>query len=229
MKRSSDSWEQRFIIGAGVVCFMAAAVCLCPASAGTEQIATVDPEPVPSVIQSEEVIVQTERLSDIHIEEIHPETQVEVRTYKDVPFVALPVPMSDDDQFTVFTICQNYDVAFPLVMALIEHESQFDRLARSESGDSGYMQINDCNKESFAEMGFTDLYDLEQNVNAGVYMLRYLFDRYPGDTTFVLMAYNAGEKGAHDMRSRGIMETEYSVEIMAQAEVFSSYIDDILN
>ena len=232
MKKSSGSWAHRFAVGAGVVCITAAAVYLRPVSAGTEvsTVKAIRPEPIPCVIQTQKPIIQTQELKSIHIlEETDQEAQIEVRTYKDVPFVALPVPMSDDDQFTVFTICQNYDVAFPLVMALIEHESQFEQTARSASGDSGYMQINDCNLQAFEDMGFDDIYDLEQNVTMGVSMLRYLFDRYPGDTTFVLMAYNAGEKGAQQMKDRGITETDYSVEIMGQAEVFSSYIDDILD
>lgn len=151
------------------------------------------------------------------------------KDYSDVTFVPLPVPMSEQDQETVFEICLDGGVSFPLVMALIEHESQFDRTARSSTGDSGYMQINDCNAESLADLGYTDLFDLYQNVSAGVYMLKYLFNKYEGDTTFVLMAYNAGETGAANQRAAGIYETEYTVEILEQAEVFSSYIDNALN
>ena len=72
----------------------------------------------------------------------------------------------------------------------------------------------------------SNLYDLEQNVGAGVYILKELLSRYEGDVTFVLMAYNAGEKGARDMRESGIYETEYTVEILERAEAFSSYIDN---
>jgi hypothetical protein len=163
--------------------------------------------------------------------EIHIETKKEAetetpRTYRDVEFVPLPVPMTDADQEIVFGICQKNGVAFTLVMAIIEHESDFDRTARSQTGDSGYMQINDCNAESMSDLGFSDLYDLEQNVGAGVHILKELFSKYEGDVTFVLMAYNAGEKGARNMRDSGIYETEYTVEILERAEAFSSYIDN---
>lgn len=151
------------------------------------------------------------------------------RQYTDVPFVALPVSMSEADQMTVYEICQEYNVAFPLVMAIIEHESGFNRTARSQTGDSGYMQINDINAERLAELGFVDLFDLEQNVGAGVYMLTELFEKYGcGNVTFVLMAYNAGEKGAQNMIDAGIYETEYTREILERAEAFSSYIDNVL-
>ena len=134
--------------------------------------------------------------------------------------------MMEQDQAVVFGICQEYGVAFPLVMAIIEHESQFHRTARSQTGDSGYMQINDCNAERLSDLGFSDLYDLKQNVGAGVYILKELFSKHEGDVTFVLMAYNAGEKGARNMRESGIYETEYTVEILERAEAFYSYIDN---
>ena len=170
-------------------------------------------------------VIQTEPIApEIHIEtEKAGETP---RTYQDVDFVPLPVPMTEQDQAVVFGICQEYGVAFPLVMAIIEHESQFDGMTRSQTEDSGYMQINDCNAERLSGLGFSDLYDLEQNVGAGVYILKELFSKYEGDATFVLMAYNAGEKGARDMRESGIYETEYTVEILERAEAFSSYIDN---
>jgi hypothetical protein len=43
------------------------------------------------------------------------------------------------------------------------------------------------------------------------------------------MAYNAGETGAANQRAAGIYETDYTVEILEQAKVFSSYIDNALN
>lgn len=175
----------------------------------------------------------TEPIALIQTGPITPEIHIETkkaeetpRTYQDVDFVPLPVPMTDADQEIVFGICQEYGVAFPLVMAIIEQESHFDRTARSQTRDSGYMQINDCNAERLSDLGFLDLYDLEQNVGAGVYILKELFSRYEDDATFVLMAYNAGEKGARDMRESGIYETEYTVEILERAEAFSSYIDN---
>ena len=142
-----------------------------------------------------------------------------------IEFVPLPVNMSVEDQEVVYSICREYNIAFPLVMAMIEHESQFDRLARSETGDSGYMQINDCNASTLYEAGFEDLFLLEDNIGAGCHMLRELFDKYPGDTTFVLMCYNAGEKGAKEQVAAGITETEYTNEIETRAKEFSDYID----
>lgn len=215
---------RRIVFGVTFAGVVTVAVGLRQTSAGNGTEIPAIMEPIP-IIQSDAIEFRpAEESPDVHILE---ETPTEPRSYYDVDFVPLPVPMTEEDQAVVFGICQDQDVSFPLAMAMIEQESQFDRTARSSTGDSGYMQINDVNADSLAELGFTDLYDLEQNVGAGVYMLKCLFDKYDGDTTFVLMAYNAGESGAAKQREAGIYETEYTVEILERAEVFSSYIDSV--
>lgn len=150
-----------------------------------------------------------------------------IKTYNDVKFVALPVDMNRKNQEKVFKICQEDNIAFPLVMAIIEHESQFDTKERSQTGDSGLMQINDVNAKTLADQGYIDLYSLQDNVSAGIYLLQELYCKY-GDTTFVLMAYNAGETGAKKQQKEGITETDYTKEIESRAEEFTEYIDERL-
>lgn len=142
-------------------------------------------------------------------------------------FVPLDVPMTEEDQKEIFDICNDYKVAFTLVMAMIEHESAFDASARSKTGDSGLMQINDSNSARLAELGFNDLYDTRENVEAGVYMLRELFDKY-GEAEAVLMCYNMGEAGAAELWDAGIFSSAYSSEITAREAEFSSYIDNFI-
>lgn len=187
-------------------------------------------EPIP--IETELVIVKAPRqksVADIVIEHktyiIHGTTTV----YEDMPFVTLPVPMNKEEQRTVFDICQEYNRSYPLVMAIIRKESEFVRTARSETGDSGYMQINDCNTATLAEIGFKDLYDTRQNISAGCYMLSNLYDKYGDNAEYILMCYNMGEKGAASMKEQGITSTKYADEILDQAEAYASYINDTLN
>lgn len=142
-------------------------------------------------------------------------------------FVPLDVPMTEEDQKAIFDICNDYKIAFTLVMAMIEHESSFDAAARSKTGDSGLMQINDCNSARLAEAGFKDLFDTRENVEAGVYMLRELFDKY-GEVEAVLMYYNMGEAGAAKLWGDGIFSSGYSSEIMAREAEFSQYIDNCI-
>ncbi len=143
-------------------------------------------------------------------------------------FVCLPVPMSEEEQRIVFDICTDNGVAFSFVMAIIGEESEFDKEARSETGDSGYMQINDCNAEELERRGYADLCDTAQNVGAGVSILRDLFDKYEGETHRVLMAYNMGERRASELWAQGIETSEYSREIVEREAEYSRYMDEYL-
>jgi len=148
---------------------------------------------------------------------------------RDPAFVCLPVPMSEEEQRIVFDICTDNDVAFSFVMAIIAQESGFAKEARSETGDSGYMQINECNSAAMAERGFVDMYDTAQNVGAGVSMLRDLFDIYGDDEVHrVLMAYNMGRNTAAELWAQGIETSEYSREVVEREAEYSRYMDECL-
>lgn len=83
-----------------------------------------------------------------------------------------------------------YDVDPALVAAVMETESRFKSRARSQVGAQGLMQLM---PRTGAWMGATNLYDPEQNVDAGVKYLKYLQRRFNGDLTKAIAAYNAGE------------------------------------
>ncbi len=168
------------------------------------------------------VIIEIESAAPAAGEEDAPETEAEPEESKG--FIPLPVNMQEADQKTIFDICEAGGVEFPLVMAIVEQESSFDPSARSKTGDSGLMQINDINAAEMASLGFTDLFSVEDNVRAGVHMIADLQRKY-NDTAAVLMAYNAGEKGASRMREAGITSTEYSREIEARAAEFMAYME----
>lgn len=168
------------------------------------------------------IIIYGERIT-VDPQSALPAGQIEEQKAKEPRFAPLPVNMEEEDQRTVFDICEKYNVAFSLVMALIEHESSFDEDARSKTGDSGLMQINDINKEWLAELGFEDIMDPAQNVEAGVYILSGYLKNY--ETAPALMAYNMGEANAAALWEKGIFESEYSREIMAREEEFARYID----
>jgi soluble lytic murein transglycosylase-like protein len=85
---------------------------------------------------------------------------------------------------------QKYDVDPALVAAVVETESRFHRTARSPVGAQGLMQLM---PRTGRWMGATNLYDAEQNVDAGVKYLKYLQGRFDGDLKNTIAAYNAGE------------------------------------
>ena len=144
---------------------------------------------------------------------------------KEICFVPLPVDMPEEDQRIVFEIATENDVAFTLVMALIGCESEFDKNAYSETGDSGYMQINDCNIEEMKNRGFEDMFDTADHVVAGVSILRELYDTYGDETERVLMAYNMGAGNASKLWDQGIVSSEYSRKIVARESEYSNYLD----
>lgn len=114
--------------------------------------------------------------------------QVREEFFEAIPFGALIREKSE-----------KYDVDPALVTAIIEHESRFRPRARSHAGARGLMQLM---PRTGAWMGATNLYDPEQNVDAGVKYLKYLEKRFDGNETKIIAAYNAGEGNV--MRYGGI-------------------------
>jgi soluble lytic murein transglycosylase-like protein len=92
-----------------------------------------------------------------------------------------------------------YDVDPALVAAVIEQESRFKPRARSHVGARGLMQLM---PRTGRWMGARDLYDPEQNVDAGVKYIKYLNKRFNGDLKKIIAAYNGGEGNV--MRYRGV-------------------------
>ena len=83
-----------------------------------------------------------------------------------------------------------YDVDPALVAAVIEQESRFKPRARSHVGAAGLMQLM---PRTGRWMGASNLYDPEQNVDAGVKYIKYLDKRFKGNLKYILAAYNGGE------------------------------------
>jgi soluble lytic murein transglycosylase-like protein len=76
-----------------------------------------------------------------------------------------------------------------LILAVIMAESQLNPTARSKKGARGLMQLMPVTADA---LDVTDIFNPEENVNAGVRHLRWLLDRFDGDLRMALAAYNAG-------------------------------------
>jgi soluble lytic murein transglycosylase len=117
----------------------------------------------------------------------------------------------------IHEISRQHDVDPALVQAVIRVESAFNPSAVSPKGAGGLMQLM---PRTASALGVFDRFDPRENIRGGVRHLRYLLDRYRGNVTMAIAAYNAGE-GAVDFH-RGIPpypETEQYVQrVLRQAD-----------
>ena len=91
-----------------------------------------------------------------------------------------------------------YGLSASLVKSVVWAESRFDPYATSSKGAKGLMQLM---PETFdavkAQTGIDgDIYDPVTSLRCGCYYLSFLIDRFDGNETAALMAYNAGESNA---------------------------------
>jgi soluble lytic murein transglycosylase-like protein len=84
---------------------------------------------------------------------------------------------------------ERYDLPEALIRAVVQAESGFKVRAVSPAGARGLMQLMPGTAK---EMGVTDPFDIEQNIDGGSRYLRSMLDRFDGDVRLALSAYNAG-------------------------------------
>lgn len=84
---------------------------------------------------------------------------------------------------------QRYKIDSALIEAVIQVESGFDPNAVSRAGATGLMQLMQKTAQHYQ---VTNRFNPRQNIHGGAAHLRDLMDRYKGELTLVLAAYNAG-------------------------------------
>lgn len=132
---------------------------------------------------------------------------------EDTLFVPLGVPLDSDVQEFIYYLSKGYNMDFTFVMAIIQQESGYQPDAVSNTDDYGLMQINKVNHGYITdEIGVTNYLDPYENVRAGMFILRKLFEKYETPEK-VLMAYNLGESGAKALWDKGVFETNYSKSV----------------
>lgn len=99
--------------------------------------------------------------------------------HKEVPFGEM-----------IYKEAKKNDLRPELVAAVVQAESRFKPTARSGAGAVGLMQLV---PRTGRWMGARDLTNPAQNIAAGAKYLKYLNERFDGNETKVIAAYNAGE------------------------------------
>jgi hypothetical protein len=96
-------------------------------------------------------------------------------------------------------IAPEYRVPTPLVMAIIQAESNYDAGAVSAKNGQGLMQLI---PETALRFRVKNVFDPAQNVRGGIAYLRWLLAYFEGEVALVAAAYNAGERSVE--RYRGV-------------------------
>lgn len=98
---------------------------------------------------------------------------------------------------------EKHDLDWRMIAAQMYQESRFSPDARSNAGAAGLMQLL---PETAKDLGVTDIYDVKENINAGVRHMKKLYDFFDkakgiDRLCIALGAYNAGQGHILDARN----------------------------
>jgi soluble lytic murein transglycosylase-like protein len=118
------------------------------------------------------------------------------------------IPLKEDTQRYIWDLSNEYDVAYTLVLAIAKVESNYDKMAISNTNDAGLMQLNKATTMDWLsnQIGLEEEFDWKNpkhSAHAAIWYLDYLrgeFEKegYSQEEIFDLsvIAYNRGKAGA---------------------------------
>jgi len=116
----------------------------------------------------------------------NPEYRIFIRSK---PLSSADLFLPDRYDHLIFRASKDQDISFSLLKAMIKVESNFNRKAVSRKGALGLMQIM---PENLGDFDVEDPFDPWQNIKGGSRYLKALLDRFDGEISLALAAYNAG-------------------------------------
>ena len=163
---------------------------------------------------------------------IAPSSTAEIHKYVDkdgmVHLTNMPIQAGADFEgyhTVIWKAAERYWVNYALVKAVIKTESNFNPLAVSRAGAKGLRQLMPGTADA---LGVDDSFHPEENIQGGVRHLRYLLDRFKGDLSLALAAYNAGEKVV--FRYNGIPPYKETRKYIRRVlRYFKNYTSEIIN
>jgi len=103
------------------------------------------------------------------------------------PATAIVFPR-DYSQY-IHKAASKYDLEPDLIRAVIKTESNGNHRAVSRKGAKGLMQLM---PSTASDMNVSNPFDPEENIEGGTRYLKYLLERFKGNMTLALAAYNSG-------------------------------------
>lgn len=130
------------------------------------------------------------------------------------------IPLAADLQQHINKLASENNIDRCIIYAMIKHESGYRADAIGDNGNSiGLMQVQPrYHKARMDRLGVTDLVNPYQNVIVGIDYLAEMLERYEGNMTKALTAYNCGIGGAEKYFSQGIDANAYTKKILAYAK-----------
>jgi soluble lytic murein transglycosylase-like protein len=112
----------------------------------------------------------------------------------------LPIPKFAYSKL-VLPLSEKHGMDWKLVAAVMAVESNYNPKAVSTKGAVGLMQLMPRTARLYST-SYQELFNPQKNIEAGVQHLKKLHDRYEGDLSLVLAAYNSGESAVN--RFKGV-------------------------
>ncbi len=133
----------------------------------------------------------TKKHKRVAVEKQRPrETAAESKSCSANPVPAAPADIPAAYLDIINSACDRHGVDPSLVHAIVKVESDYNPYALSRKGAMGLMQLM---PQTAVNMNIKNSFNPAENIDAGVKYLKYLIDRYEGNLSLALAAYNSGE------------------------------------
>jgi soluble lytic murein transglycosylase-like protein len=130
------------------------------------------------------------------------------------------VPLDESVQKEIIKLCEGAGIEPAVVYAMMWRESRFQSDAEGDNGQSfGLMQImQKWHVERMERLGVDNLLDPVQNATVGIDLMAELLEKYDGNLSMALTAYNCGTGGAYkNFFQHGVYANAYAEEIIEKA------------